>query len=291
MSAAYEVLLDAHVHYHPCFSMADFCSAAVGNLRAGAVQLGLDEATLGGLMFTESHGANSFEAMRGAAVSEPPADLAEDGWWLRTSKEHNSLWACHGAAASERLLLVAGRQVVTSERLEVLALGCGRELPDGMKLAEAVEAVLGEDSIPVVPWGFGKWWRERGRLVSELLETAAGGRFYLGDNAGRLRFGARPRLFEHAAERGIFVLPGSDPLPFTRQVEKTGRCGFLVDAGFDPEYPAASIVDWLRANTRQPETFGSYESLGNFVRDQLAMQLRKRRGNPGSIANPHGGPA
>ena len=177
-----------------------------------------------------------------------------------------------------------------TERLEVLALGCARELPDGMRLTETVEAVLGEASIPVVPWGFGKWWGGRGRLVSDLLESDTDGRFYLGDNAGRLRFGARPRLFERAAERGIFVLPGSDPLPFARQVAKTGRCGFLMNGGFDPEHPAASIVEWLRANARQPATFGSYESLGNFVRDQLAMQLRKRHAGSGWMENPHGGP-
>ena len=61
MSAAHaEVLLDAHVHYHPGFSRAVFFAAAAANLRAGGEQLGLDGSARPGLMLTESHGVDAF---------------------------------------------------------------------------------------------------------------------------------------------------------------------------------------------------------------------------------------
>jgi hypothetical protein len=45
---------------------------------------------------------------------------------------------------------------------------------------------------------------------------------------------------------------------------------------FDTDYPARAVLDGLRGSTEQPQTFGRYESLGSFVRDQVAMQRRKR---------------
>ena len=290
MSAPYEVLLDAHVHCHPCFSRAEFFSAAVRNFDAGSTQLGLDGPRLGGLMFTESSGANAFQAMAASAKSAPPADLAAHRWWFRTSREDNALWAILGPEERERLLVVAGRQLGTSEGLEVLALGCARELPDGMELTAAIGAVLNEGAIPVVPWGFGKWWSRRGKLVIELLASDVGGRYFLGDNAGRPQAVTRPHLFDRGLARGVFALPGSDPLPFRRQMGKAGRCGFRLESGFDIDRPASSVIESLRHCDRQPDTFGTYESLGNFAFDQIAMQLRKRRSGA-TTPSPDGGPA
>jgi len=290
MSASYEVLLDAHVHFHPCYSRAEFFSAAVRNFDAGAAQLGLDGPRLGGLMFTESSGDNAFHAMVARAKPTPPAGLAQHRWWFRPGGEDNALWAILGPDERERLLLIAGRQLVTSDGLEVLALGCADELPDGMELRAAIGAVLNAGAIPVVPWGFGKWWSRRGRLVKELLGSDVGGRYFLGDNAGRPRAGARPHLFDRGRARGIFVLPGSDPLPFRRQMNKAGRCGFRLGNGFDNERPAASIIESLRHCDGQPDTFGSYESLGNFARDQVSMQLRKRRSGA-AMPKPDGEPS
>ena len=85
-----------------------------------------------------------------------------------------------------------------------------------------------------------------------------------------------PPLFARAAAHGVFVVPGSDPLPLAHQERKVGRCGFRMPAALDPQRPAASILDWMRACDAQPETFGRYEGLAGFARDQAAMQLRKR---------------
>jgi hypothetical protein len=293
MSVAYaEVLLDAHVHFHDGFSRPVFFDAARRNLAAGAHQLRLAETVARGLMFTESRGVDAFGGLAARADTQP----ATSEWCFRATAENNSLWAvpparppaAAGTSTDERLLLVAGRQLVTREGLEVLALGCREALADGMALGEARDAVIENGGIPVIPWGFGKWWFARGRLVTALIESASPGTWFLGDNAGRPRLSRTPSLFARAAARGVFVLPGSDPLPLAGQDEKPGRCGFHLTAKVDPDRPAASILDALRANDRQPATFGRYEGLGGFVRDQLSMQLRKG-GAAGGASGPSSG--
>ena len=278
MTAAHaEVLLDAHVHYHRHFSKAAFFAAAAANLRAGREHLGLDGSACFGLMLTESHGVDAFGGFAGQASTSLPNGTPPDGWWFRQTEEDNSLWAVRSSAPDQPLLVIAGRQLVTGEGLEVLALGCRAPLPDGMELRQARDAVIEAGGIPVVPWGFGKWWSQRGRTVAELIDAGnAAGTWFLGDNSGRPKLSRRPPMFARAADRRVFVLPGSDPLPLPGQADKVGRCGFRLSVEFDTDYPARAVLDGLRGSTEQPQTFGRYESLGSFVRDQVAMQRRKR---------------
>ncbi len=281
MSVAYaEVLLDAHVHYHEGFSRPAFFDAARRNLAAGARELGLPETVGRGLMFTESAGVDVFGEL--AAISSTnPAPANE--WTFRSTEEDNSLWALppgETVPPQGRILLIAGRQIVTRDGLEVLALGCRTPIPDGMSLQRARDSVIENNGVPVVPWGFGKWWFARGRLLAQLLAAGSPGTWFVGDNAGRPRLAPRPPLFARAAENGVFVLPGSDPLPLSGQEGKPGRCGLHLLAEIDRARPAASVLAALRALDAQPSTFGRYERLPAFARDQLAMQRRKRANAP-----------
>ena len=265
-----------------------FFDAARRNLGAGGGDLGLGGPTASGLLFAESHGVDAFGRFADEAAGAPDTG---GGWHFRQTGEDNSLWAVPNAEGSEnaentgRLLLVAGRQLVTKEGLEVLALGCRDLLTDGMALREARDAVIEAGGVPVVPWGFGKWWFRRGRVLSELIDSESPGRWFLGDNAGRPKLSLPPRLFARAAQRGVFVLPGSDPLPLAGQDRKVGRCGFRLPPGFDPARPAASVLDGMRECREQPQTFGRYEGLAGFARQQLAMQMRKRVSEPAAGAS------
>jgi hypothetical protein len=274
-----QLLLDAHVHFHEGFSRRAFFDAAASNLHAGAAELGIDLPVAMGLMFTESAGADAFGRFAASAAGNTHGGL--DGWRFHDTGEGNSLWATRGGDSPE-ILLIAGRQLVTVERLEVLALGCREPLDDGMPLREARDAVIAAGGVPVVPWGFGKWWFGRGRVVAELIAQESPGRWYLGDNAGRPRWSARPKLFARGARHQVFVLPGSDPLPLAGQQTKAGRCGFVVPRRPDEQRPAATVLEWLRTCSAQPVTFGRHAGLLGFARDQVAMQLRKR----GSGASP-----
>ncbi|MGH7629351.1 MAG: hypothetical protein ACREOF_08160 [Gemmatimonadales bacterium] len=263
-------LVDSHVHFHRCFDPTRFLSAALANLRAAAAESGVPGPVAGFLMLTESAGESAFRRFQaGALVPDQP-------WKLRPTGEERSLVA--GSDTPDVVTLVAGRQIVTRDRLEVLALGTLDELPDGLPFGETVARVKKSGAVAVIPWGFGKWWFRRGRLVGELVRTK-GDTLFLGDNGGRLRYAPRPRLFADAARHGVYVLPGSDPLPFPSQNTRAGSFGCFIEGPLNDDRPAESLLALLGELTHQPRAFGRAEGLTRFAVSQIRMQLRKRRGN------------
>jgi hypothetical protein len=268
------LLVDGHVHYHDCFGVARFLRAAQRNFQAARRETGMPGAA-GCLMLTESAWSHCFRAFAAGSIErEAP------GWSVRPTSEDCSLHVL-GPDGAE-IVLVAGRQVVTSERLEVLALATALEYPDGMPLREAAERVISTGAVPVLPWGFGKWTMARGRVVEELLASPLAGALFLGDNGGRPALAPTPRLFRSARRLGIPILPGSDPLPLPAEASKPGRCGFVLEGRVDSEAPAAAIKALL-SRRAQPRRFGRLERLGTFLLRQAALRLRRRpRGAQGS---------
>ncbi len=265
MSNLSPFFVDAHVHLHECFELERFLAAAVRNFaRAGAA-----EEQPGLLLMTESAGVDRFRGLReGAGPPEP--------WALRPTEESISLLALR--AGRPTLLLIAGRQVVSREGLEVLALACGAAPAEGRPLEETLGEIRAVGGLPVLPWGFGKWRGWRGRTVAELIERYPREEIFLGDNGGRPAGAPRPRLFALARRQGVRILPGSDPLPLPAEAERAGSYGFRLAARLDFERPARDLRRLLRGPDLRIEPYGSGAALLPFLRNQLAMQLRKRRG-------------
>jgi hypothetical protein len=260
-------LIDAHVHCHAGVAPEAFLGHAARNLAAAARGAGLAPAA-GWLLFTEMAGDHAFAALRdhGGALA---------GWRLEPTAEAVSLLAF--GREGFPLVLVAGRQIVTAEGLEVLALAAPGPFADGRELAATVAAVREAGGLAVLPWGFGKWWGGRGRALTRFLETAAPGAVFLGDNRGRPALAAPPRPFALAADRGILSLPGSDPLPLAAEHDAVGRYGFILEGAVDPARPAEGLLRLLAGLERQPRPFGRRQRLGPFLARQIAMQWRKRR--------------
>lgn len=255
-------LVDAHVHFHTCYDPQTFLDGALRNfqrnLQGTAAELA--QPWTGFLLLAESAGAHWFRRWSNG--------LKTGGWRFESTSEAESLLAVNGAG--ERLILVAGRQIVARERLEVLALGKDLEMLDGLPLCEVLERVRASGALPVLPWGFGKWWGRRGAVVAETLEQG-GGELFLGDNGGRL--GLEPALFRRARKLGIRLLPGSDPLPFARHARLAGSYGFVLPHAVDLERPAEILLRRIR-ESGQPRAFGRRAGLPRFLRDQVGMQLR-----------------
>lgn len=252
-------LVDSHVHFHACYDLPAFLNGALRNFRKAG------QAGTGYLLLTESAGVHWFRRWRGG--------LKTGGWRFELTMEEESLLAVNGVG--ERLVLVAGRQIVVRERLEVLALGKDLELPDGLTLRETLERVREIGALPVLPWGFGKWWGRRGAVVAETLDQD--GELFLGDNGGRL--GREPALFQQARRLGIRLLPGSDPLPFSRHEGLAGSYGFMLTHAVDLDRPAETLVRRIR-ESGQPRVFGRRAGLPRFLRDQVGMQLRSAEATP-----------
>jgi hypothetical protein len=83
----------------------------------------------------------------------------------------------------------------------------------GCRCRTAVRAVQDSGALTVLPWGFGKWWGERGRRVERLVNELGANAVFLGDNGSRPQALGRPRLIETGERQGFRVLPGTDPFP------------------------------------------------------------------------------
>jgi hypothetical protein len=263
-------LIDAHAHLHPSFDVGRWLSAAADAFGAAATELALAPPLTGILLLADHCGAEGFARL----LHTVPA-----GWQLRRTGCGLALHSVD--QQGRRMMIVAGAQIRTAERLEVLGLLTSADIPDGLELEAAVQCVLDAGGVPVVPWGFGKWTLRRGTLLRAALKRAEP-RFLLGDNGGRLRL-RTPRLFQEAARCGIPVLPGSDPLPFPDHQDRAGSSGFVAPLASADDGLVAELREWLLALRSQPLTWGRGRAPHAFVHDQIRMQLRRRgRGAPSS---------
>ena len=248
-------LVDAHVHIHPLFPLETFLQGALENFRAAA------RTASGCLLLAEMAGSRWFRKAPGVVGA----------WTLGSTGEEDSLVARR--STGESLFLVAGRQIAVRERLEVLALGKDADVPDGLPLEETLRRVRDSGALPVLPWGFGKWTGQRGALVAAMLDRP--GELYLGDNSNRLQLAGMPRLLREAVERGILVLPGTDPLPFPNHAGRAGSFGFVLETALDPRRPAEDLLRRVRALREQPRAYGRGETLPRFLQAQASLQLRQ----------------
>ncbi len=263
------LIADAHVHFHACFRRARFFDAAWHNLTGAAPRVAPGEALLPYLLLTESPGVDYF---RRWCDESGRSSRSSARWRVEPTREDCSLTARREDGAA--MIIVAGRQVPTAERLEVLALGTTDGIPQGLPLRECLRRARATARIVCVPWGFGKWSLGRGEVVRKVLERADPSTFFLGDGAGRPRGRRLPRLFRIAADHGIRVLPGSDPFPVGRHEGRAGTLCFAVASAADMEKPwerlAAAITDGA---TLSP--LGTHVGLMTFMRDQVELRLAR----------------
>lgn len=265
MTSAPSILVDSHVHYHDCFSWSGFLDAASANLAQARRALRIDANSPGCLILVESAGVHAFDALL-----EGRAPVRPLGWEIDTTDEPCSLLLRCGGRAP--IVVGAGRQIVTADRLEVLALGFRGNVPDGRPARDVVQEVAACGALAVIPWGFGKWLGARGRIVRQLMEQDHGGLLCLGDNGGRPRAAARPWLFRAAERRRVPILAGSDPLPMPWQVRRVGSYGFVLDGWGQTSRPLQAITARIRASRQSPPVFGELSSVASVVRAQVGLR-------------------
>src|SRR4051812_601799 len=111
-------LVDAHVHFYPCYDRDRFLDAALRNFRRGAAELRLPESTPGVLLLSEARGERWFERLR-----EETEGVRRGAWeFVPCLADRDSIVARRRADPRDRIFLVAGRQIATREGVEVLAL-------------------------------------------------------------------------------------------------------------------------------------------------------------------------
>ncbi len=172
------------------------------------------------------------------------------------------------------MALIAGRQIATAEGVEVLTLASSEAFEDGLPVRDVLARAAAAGTLAVLPWGFGKWWFGRGRLLGRLLEERE--RLWLADSGCRLRHSRYPSVLRLAEAGSHLVLAGSDPFPMEGQEARAGSYGFELAGPLDWRAPAAWLVARLRELRSSPRVFGELQRFGPFWRSQFAMQVRKR---------------
>ncbi len=261
-------LIDTHVHLYDCFDRTTFFNAALKNFQHAATSLGLPGNTPASLMLTETCKDHAFDSL----IEQ--RELAGGHWHFRETGDGQSLVASHDN--QDVLTVVAGRQIVTREGLEVLALCCNDTFTDGQTIQDTIEKVLEADALPVIPYGVGKWTGARAKVLENVLNGPHSSKLFLGDNAGRLALAGEPKQFAEARKRGIWTLHGTDPLPLASQAKRVARAVMILKGDIDPDKPAASINRLIEASNEQPGSYFTGDNLINFLKLQVAMQLRKR---------------
>jgi len=276
---------DGHAHIYPEFALDKLFR--VGLRRAA--QLGRPLL----LLLTESAGLDYFGALRDAAAgaaAAPPrstpdlASLARADIALHRTEEPESLAVRQGGRVSPELYLVAGRQFVSVEHLEVHALALdpaqpASRLPDHVYPAEELlRRILATGAAAVLPWGVGKWMGARGEEVVRLAtmgEFAGNALFFLGDTASRCWPWPAPAIFRRHAR----VLPGTDILPLRGAEVGLASYGFRVCGRYDPGAPARSLLELLRGRPAV-EPYGRRQIPLSALIDQFRYRLRRRGSRP-----------
>ncbi len=232
---------DTHVHVYPCYDLDRFLrNARTGLLAAGHPAL---------LCLTERHDCRFFQDLAGGTVNLP------GGYRVEASGEAEAVSIVHDDG--DRLFVVAGRQIVTAEKIEVLALTRDLELKDGKPVRTVLDDILHQGGIPVLSWAPGKWMFKRGRIIDKLIETCSHDYFLLGDTSLRPTVWPTPRLMKLGRKLGFRTVYGSDPLPVPGDEEQVASYRTLFHADFRPELPASSLRYALTHASVQTEPLGS----------------------------------
>ena len=255
------IFIDSHVHIHDCFHLPSFFDAALANFKKFSLKIqSVGEKTYYFLFLSESAGKNYYQkfshlADKGRTLS---GQYGLD-WSFQTVSQRGALRASR--SDNQNVFLLAGRQIVTSEKLEVLALLTTSLIKDNQSLFRTVQAVQDSGGIVVLPWGVGKWLGKRGRILKKFVKENDE-LIFLGDNSGRPVFWPRPKLFSLIESKGGKVLPGSDPLPFPNEIFRVASFGFSTN--FNPS--SDLVLDLKKCLTDTSNSISAYGSPEKFVR-------------------------
>ncbi|MDT0576977.1 hypothetical protein RM533_12445 [Croceicoccus sp. F390] len=249
--------VDAHVHLHGN-AMPDWEAIARQMLTTAG-----EPVDAGALLLTEIGSPHGFCATQA---------LMSDGSQVRQLDGAHAL--CITTSCLD-LIVIAGRQVVTSQRLEVLLHGTLDAPADGTDVAEVLRWAQDQGVLAVLPWGFGKWTGIRRRQIARLLDDHP--HLPVGDVPTRPRLWPEP-LLRAAAAAGRCVLRGTDALPLPGDATRIGSFGQIVEVEPSVHGTATAVLRALQ----QPDNSRPYGRRMNTLKSlhvQGRFQWHSRSGN------------
>ncbi|MBW2328241.1 MAG: hypothetical protein JRF04_01215 [Deltaproteobacteria bacterium] len=271
------IFIDGHVHIHPAFDLDQMLDAAWDNFFQAAKRLLGDALSCSFVLLLAEGGKNDLFSTLVARAGERNSS-GKSNWEFRLTEEANSVLAIQG---EKTIVLIAGRQLISRENIELLSLFCPHVFDDNTySLGELAERVVDEGGLPLLTWGVGKWFGRRGRVVQDFLAHPPVPAFLVGDNGNRPRFWPYPSLLDQAEKQGILSLAGSDPLPLAAHALRAGSCGgWIKDVDLDSKKPANGLKEILSSEEVKVLAFGQGPGLLQFTCDQVQVNVQKRLGS------------
>ncbi len=261
------IVADAHVHIYPFYDLPFALQGGIENLKALSCRLTQDGASQHAYMvwlLAERYDCNFFEKLK-----EKGSGLKRYGFSVYRSGEKEALIV--ETSENATLFIIAGRQVVTRERLEILSFFSNTLWEDRKySVYEILQRVKDSGGIPAINWAPGKWFFKRGRLVEDVIENCTSKDLFICDTSLRNTLWPVPRLMVKAKKRGLKVVAGSDPLPFEGEERYIGAYGTLLKGRFDAGRPAASLRALFR-DTADIKLLGKRNSPITFCRRQYKI--------------------
>jgi len=223
-----KLIADTHIHLYPCYDLI----TAFDNLRLNLQQLAPGAARAA--FFSERSDCNYFAGIRDGSVK-----ILSDDFRIEPLDEKDGLVLIE--KNDSVLYLFPGRQIVSAERIEILALTTNMTIDDGMPAQDVINAVADAGGVPVLSWAPGKWLFKRKNVISELINSFSPDKMLIGDTSLRPTLWKEPLLMRKAVKKGFSVLAGSDPLPFIGEEKHLGRYGSIIKGPFDTHKPVSSI--------------------------------------------------
>lgn len=282
-SSKWTVICDSHVHIYDCFNVDKLFDATYDNFNAEMQRQRAGDRFLGILLLAETSKQNWFRDLR--EVGNKCERMQKLVRWRCGPVLEDDCALLVRRTGREQLLVIAGRQVVTAEGLEVLALATDDTFNDGTPLIELLRHIRASGAISVIPWGVGKWLGHRGRLLSEVLQVYHAPSLFLGDNGGRPVFWRNPPHFQMARKVGIRILPGTDPLPLPREVARVGSFGFILQGPISTSQPAQDLRGLLRDPHLNIRAYGRLQRPYDFLRNQIDIRIARGR-NTKNLSHP-----
>lgn len=209
------VRFDPHAHLYDSYPVKEWCNAAYANLK------GSEGACV--VIVVDRAGQDSFERLR--------REVPTFGTWYEAPLQSGDGVSEAGTIEwnQKRLHVIRGVQYVSVERLEVLALGVGRSVPDGAPAAELIDRIRREGGIACLPWSPGKWLGSRGTVVRRIMRGSSPREFVFGDIAIRTALGPCSLVLRRARRARFLVICGTDPLPDPRDATLVGSFGMQIN--------------------------------------------------------------
>ncbi|MCO6430353.1 MAG: hypothetical protein J5J00_05780 [Deltaproteobacteria bacterium] len=261
------LLADTHVHFYSTYDLSRFLDGAFNNLNSAIRSDQLPAECHKALFVCDREGQENFRTVFSRPESYTPTSYT----LVRTADGIAEVAASNG----DSLLIMHCRQLVSQERLELLALVSSAEVGERRPAGELVEAINAAGGVPVLCWSPGKWTFSRGKVAGELLRFYSPEELLVGDIAMRPGCFCEPQLFTYAGKRRIHIIAGSDPLPIQSDQSLSGSyCTYF------EEFNGGGMTEVREALFKNARIVGKRNSLAQACRRFMAsnlVRIKRRR--------------